>query len=90
MVLPPRADTRTQGIQAADLLVSVGDINASNHDSLRAVGALVGQSEGVVLQLGILRGGEDGSLLHLRLTPQSGWGGRGLLGYVCMSNLLRA
>lgn len=69
--------TKMQGIRREDLIVALGSVNIQNHDRLRAVGALVNSSEGVVLPLVISRNGQQ---LHLRLTPRSGWGGRGLLG----------
>ncbi|KAK4704773.1 26S proteasome regulatory subunit N4, partial [Phenoliferia sp. Uapishka_3] len=66
-----------QGLERGDQLISLGNVNVSNHDSLKGLAALVGQSEDVTLPLVILRAD---SLLHLRLTPKTGWGGRGLLG----------
>lgn len=72
-----------QGIKREDLLLSVAHLNSTNHDSLRAVGQLVGASEGVALPLVILRSageGQEKQRLSLRLTPRRGWGGRGLLG----------
>ncbi|ORY73877.1 hypothetical protein BCR35DRAFT_307006 [Leucosporidium creatinivorum] len=79
----PGSPADTAGIKREDLLLSVAHLNSTNHDSLRAVGQLVGASEGVVLPLGILRSageGQEKQRLTLRLTPRTGWGGRGLLG----------
>ncbi|KAM0752494.1 hypothetical protein T439DRAFT_209680 [Meredithblackwellia eburnea MCA 4105] len=75
----PGGPSATAGLQRGDRIVTLGPVNASNHDSLKELAALVGKSEGVTLPLVILRGDGD-SVLHLRLTPKGGWGGRGLLG----------
>jgi len=66
-------------MQRDDLLVSLGDVSASTPDTLRAVAALVGRSEGSALPVVVTR---EGDRLELVLTPRSGWGGRGLLGCV--------
>lgn len=80
-----RSLSTKQGIKRDDLLLSISHLNSTNHESLRAVGQLVGASEGAVLPLVILRSVGDGEnaqkqRLSLRLTPRTGWGGRGLLG----------
>lgn len=46
-----RRSTR-QGLAADDRIVSFGSVNASNHENLRALAALVGKSEGVRSILG--------------------------------------
>ncbi|KAM0790304.1 hypothetical protein ACM66B_005605 [Microbotryomycetes sp. NB124-2] len=73
----PGSPADNAGLKREDTIVSIGPIGAQNHDRLRAVGQLVNSSEGTTLPLVIVR---DGQQLHLRLTPRSGWGGRGLLG----------
>ncbi|KAK4049792.1 putative 26S proteasome regulatory subunit [Microbotryomycetes sp. JL201] len=73
----PSSPADLAGLKREDMIVSIAHIHAQNHDRLRAVGQLVNSSEGTVLPLVITRQGQQ---LHLRLTPRSGWGGRGLLG----------
>lgn len=36
-----------QGLKREDTIISLGTVNSTNHDSLKGVAALVGQSEGV-------------------------------------------
>lgn len=36
-----------QGLERGDKIVSIGAVNATNHDSLKGLAALIGQSEGV-------------------------------------------
>ncbi|KAK4048490.1 putative 26S proteasome regulatory subunit [Microbotryomycetes sp. JL221] len=82
----PGGPADNAGLKRQDLIVSIGSITILNHDRLRAVGRLVNTSEGVTLPVVILRptafksDREELQQLHLRLTPRSGWGGRGLLG----------
>jgi 26S proteasome non-ATPase regulatory subunit 9 len=73
----PNSPASSAGLHRDDTIISLGDINADNNDNLKGLAALVGRSEGVSLPLVIRR---NNSTLHLRLTPQGGWGGRGLLG----------
>ncbi|GAA5912451.1 hypothetical protein JCM5296_004398 [Sporobolomyces johnsonii] len=73
----PGSPADAAGLKRDDLLLTLSTINSSNHDSLRAVAALIGRSEGVELPLAVLRGGQK---VTLKLTPRAGWGGRGLLG----------
>lgn len=82
-------------MKVGDLIHSFAGVTAASGGGLQAVGALVNRSEGVsarTIQLGaqlnqiglqtplvilVVRGEER---VRLRLTPRSGWGGRGLLG----------
>ncbi|GAA6014351.1 hypothetical protein JCM10207_005429 [Rhodosporidiobolus poonsookiae] len=73
----PGSPAAEAGLLRTDLLLSLSTLTSTNHDRLRAVGALVGRSEGVELPVVVRRGGER---VELRLTPRGGWGGRGLLG----------
>lgn len=81
LLLSLTANSRTgQGLKRDDLFISLSSITAADHDSLRAVAALVGRSEGIELEVVVRRGTE---LKELRLTPNK-WGGRGLLGCVAL------
>ncbi|GAA5943420.1 hypothetical protein JCM3775_003915 [Rhodotorula graminis] len=73
----PSSPADSAGMKRDDLLVSLGAVSTSNPDTLRAVAALVGRSEGTALPVVVTR---NGGRLNLVLTPRSGWGGRGLLG----------
>lgn len=65
--------------------MSIAHIDTSNHNSLRAVGSLVAESEGDSLPVVVVRAHAGSEArLTLNLTPRSGWGGRGLLGLVCV------
>ncbi|KAL1411426.1 putative 26S proteasome regulatory subunit [Vanrija albida] len=70
----PAADA---GLQARDAIYSFSGITAASAGGLQAIGPVVARSEGSPLTLLVLRG-EERKLI--RLTPRSGWGGRGLLG----------
>ncbi|WVQ88977.1 hypothetical protein IAS59_002719 [Cryptococcus gattii] len=65
------------GLKAQDMIYSFAGIDHTSPGGLQAIGAAVAQSEGTPLPLLVMRGQER---LQLTLTPQSGWGGRGLLG----------
>ncbi|SCZ88265.1 BZ3500_MvSof-1268-A1-R1_Chr10-2g02899 [Microbotryum saponariae] len=78
----PGGPAHAAGIKTDDLLLRIGDIDASNHNSLQDVAMLVSASEDVVLDVRIRRANRD---ISLSLVPQKGWGGRGLLGYVVRS-----
>ncbi|SCV73760.1 BQ2448_6190 [Microbotryum intermedium] len=73
----PGGPADAAGIKTDDLLLRIGDIDATNHSSLQAVAALVSTSQDVVLDIRIRRAEHD---ILLRLVPKTGWGGRGLLG----------
>ncbi|KAE8537930.1 hypothetical protein D1P53_005991 [Cryptococcus gattii VGV] len=65
------------GLKAQDMIYSFAGIDHTSPGGLQAIGAAVAQSEGTPLPLLVMRGQER---LQLTLTPQSGWGGRGLIG----------
>lgn len=69
------------GMKADDLIRRFGMAIWSNHDRLRKVGEVVAQNSGKPILVQIQRKKGDGvEELDLRLTPRSGWGGRGQLG----------
>ncbi|KAL8293722.1 hypothetical protein RQP46_000423 [Phenoliferia psychrophenolica] len=43
----PASPAAIAGLERGDLIVSLGTVNSSNHDSLKGLAALVGQSEGM-------------------------------------------
>ncbi|BGP18361.1 hypothetical protein JCM10213_008532 [Rhodosporidiobolus nylandii] len=72
----PGSPADEAGLKRDDLFLTLSSLTSANNDSLRAVAALIGRSEGVGLPLTVRRGTE---VLELRLTPKK-WSGRGLLG----------
>lgn len=66
-----------QNLLREDLILSLGTVSFADPNTLPAVAALVGRSEGIALPVVVLRAGVK---TELTLTPRSGWGGRGLLG----------
>ncbi|GAA5937845.1 Nas2p [Sporobolomyces koalae] len=70
---------QTAGLEADDMIISISSIDCTNHENLTRVGQLVTASEGKPLPVVIERT-RDQKRHVLRLVPQSGWGGRGLLG----------
>ncbi|KAK1924301.1 hypothetical protein DB88DRAFT_277182 [Papiliotrema laurentii] len=64
-------------LRAEDLIHSFSGVTSTHPGGLQAIGALVQQSEGTTLTILVLRGTER---IRLRLTPRTGWGGRGSLG----------
>jgi hypothetical protein len=57
-----------------------GNVQSHNHNGLRAVGELVKENVGKVIEVDVLRSdGLEESILSLSLTPQP-WDGPGLLG----------
>ncbi|KDE06433.1 hypothetical protein MVLG_03220 [Microbotryum lychnidis-dioicae p1A1 Lamole] len=73
----PGGPAQAAGIKTDDLLLRIGDIDATNHNSLQDVATLVSASEDVALDVRIRRANRD---ISLSLVPHKGWGGRGLLG----------
>ncbi|WOO81170.1 26S proteasome non-ATPase regulatory subunit 9 [Vanrija pseudolonga] len=65
------------GLQARDVIYSFSGITAASPGGMQAIGPVVARSEGSPLTLLVQRGNER---KLIRLTPRSGWGGRGLLG----------
>jgi len=58
-----------------DLFIQFSTINQSNHNSLRNLPSVL--SEGNEIPVKIKRRDQ---VFDLKLTPRSGWGGRGMLG----------
>ncbi|RSH86894.1 putative 26S proteasome regulatory subunit [Apiotrichum porosum] len=73
----PSSPAAAAGLEASDLIYSFSGITASNANAMQAIGSTVAASEGQPLTLLVTRASER---KMLRLTPRSGWGGRGLLG----------
>ncbi|TXT08985.1 hypothetical protein VHUM_02459 [Vanrija humicola] len=65
------------GLQPRDVIYSFSGITAASPGGMQAIGPVVTNSEGLPLTLLVQRGNER---KLIRLTPRSGWGGRGLLG----------
>lgn len=76
------------GLKAGDLVCKFGDAKWGNHERLRKVGQIVKDNLGRQIVVKIVRGRGGGNTngaggeveMELRLTPRSGWGGRGTLG----------
>ncbi|KDN52447.1 hypothetical protein K437DRAFT_254226 [Tilletiaria anomala UBC 951] len=93
-VSPAPAPAYRAGLQPGDLILRVSSgvgtdaraaVDASNHDSLRALPALVREGRQVIFTVRRIRetsGREREEVGEFTLTPSSGWGGRGLLGCV--------
>ncbi|WVR07107.1 hypothetical protein IAU60_004147 [Kwoniella sp. DSM 27419] len=73
----PSSPSSRAGLMSGDLIYDFAGVTSSSAGGLQAIGALVNSSEGVSLELLVMRGNEK---VTLRLIPRSGWGGRGLLG----------
>ncbi|CED82444.1 26S proteasome regulatory complex, subunit PSMD9 [Phaffia rhodozyma] len=68
------------GLKPDDLIVKFGSVLRSNNDGLKALAALVGTSEHKPIEVVVLRGEGNKERVTKTLVPQSGWGGRGMLG----------
>lgn len=69
------------GLKAEDLIRRFGSAIWSNHERLKKVGEVVQQNSGSPILVRVQRkNGNEVQELELRLTPRSGWGGRGQLG----------
>ena len=68
-------------LREGDLVVRVGEIDASNHRELKAVGDLIRRKVGKAVPVEVLRRNGEGShdIVRLSLTPAR-WSGPGLLG----------
>jgi 26S proteasome regulatory subunit N4 len=66
-----------KGLQPNDKIVKFGICYAHNNAKLARVAEIVQVSEGRTIDVVVLR---DGGRVSLKLTPRSGWGGRGMLG----------
>ncbi|KAL0961125.1 hypothetical protein HGRIS_006099 [Hohenbuehelia grisea] len=75
----PGSPAAESGMLREDLVTKFGHLTQTSFTSgsLKPVADLVAASENRVIQIKVLRGGQD-VLLHL--TPRQGWGGRGTLG----------
>ncbi|ORY07970.1 hypothetical protein K493DRAFT_403534 [Basidiobolus meristosporus CBS 931.73] len=81
--IAPDSPAQLAGLEKGDKIIRFGDITNANHENLQAVGRLVASSEGKTLILLIERNDkvdETPTTITMKLTPKSGWGGRGLLG----------
>jgi 26S proteasome non-ATPase regulatory subunit 9 len=73
----PDSPAYTAGLRRHDHILKFGSINASNHQRLQALNALISQSENQQISITLLR---DAQTMEIVVTPKSGWGGRGTLG----------
>lgn len=78
----PNSPAELAGLKVGDQLVRYGHVNATNHDSLRALVTATAENEGMNLNLVWFRydANENRQMICKVLTPRSGWGGRGLIG----------
>ena len=75
--LPPSSIADGQGLQPHDKILKFGTCYAHNNAKLARLAEIVQVSEGRTIDVVILRQEER---VSLKLTPKSGWGGRGTLG----------
>ena len=73
----PFSTINMQGLQQNDRVVKFGTIYAHNNAKLARLTEVVQRNEGREIDVVVLR--EEVSV-SIRLTPRSGWGGRGMLG----------
>lgn len=74
----PSSPSDKAGLRSGDQIVTFdGEINATNHEKLAAVGRRVQERKNKPLSVGLLRKGES---VTLTLTPSDNWEGIGLLG----------
>ncbi|KAH9824347.1 hypothetical protein DFH28DRAFT_945285 [Melampsora americana] len=76
------------GLKIGDQLIRFGTIDHSNHDQLKALVSFTNQNEGNPIGVNWFRIQKDQNgnclrtMMSQNLIPKSGWGGRGLLGFV--------
>ncbi|CAG8433202.1 514_t:CDS:2 [Ambispora gerdemannii] len=85
--IAPDSPAKEAGLQKGDKILKFGTIHTGNHEKLQALNALVGQSEGKIIEVTIERDASSSTeqlppptRMVLQFTPRRGWGGRGLLG----------
>ncbi|KAH3663429.1 hypothetical protein WICMUC_005955 [Wickerhamomyces mucosus] len=77
--IAPNSPAYNAGLQENDKLISIGNINVTNHDNLQNIIKLISSSENVPLSLIIQRDESLNHPINLSLKP-SKWTGLGLLG----------
>lgn len=75
--LLPNGPLQVAGVVENDRLIAVGSINATNHSNLSLLQKTIRENENVALPMRVQR---DSEILELTLTPNTRWGGPGLLG----------
>jgi len=77
----PDSPAKKAGLLKGDKITRFGSIHAGNHQNLQSLNTLVADNEGKSIDVTIERGEVNSEeILVLQLTPNRGWGGRGLLG----------
>lgn len=74
----PDSPAYTSGLRRGDKVLRFGTVHAGNHDRLQALNQLVARSQGVPINVLVLR--EERQRVNVTLTPRTGWGGKGSLG----------
>ncbi|KAF9651556.1 hypothetical protein BDM02DRAFT_3090907 [Thelephora ganbajun] len=76
----PHGPAQLAGLRPGDLIIKFGPLTAGNvNGSLQSVAQQVERSENRPILLSVSR---DNQIISMRLTPQRGWGGRGMVGCV--------
>ncbi|KAK9460407.1 uncharacterized protein V1516DRAFT_625811 [Lipomyces oligophaga] len=71
------------GLQRGDKIIKFGEVHAGNHQRLTGLATTVQSNFGRPIEVVISRAiehAEGSGIVYLSLTPQSDWGGRGMLG----------
>lgn len=75
----PESPVSVAGINVGDLLCTIGTIDATNHNSLKAIPGLIASCENSDVKITLKRG-EAQQLHNVTLRPSRNWPGQGLLG----------
>ena len=78
LVVVPGGPAEAAGVKQGDLMCKFGSVSRSNFNSLKNISDVADSSKGRPVEVVVNRGE---STVRLRLTPNSGWGGQGLLGF---------
>ena len=78
LVVVPGGPAEAAGVKQGDLMCKFGSVVRGNFNSLKNISDVADASKGRPVECVVNRGE---STVRLRLTPNSGWGGQGLLGF---------
>ena len=78
LVVVPGGPAEAAGVKQGDLMCKFGSVVRSNFNTLKNISDVADASKGRPVECVVNR---KESTVRLRLTPNSGWGGQGLLGF---------